>query len=112
MFLKTICLGLPHIHGVAWIDPDWLKNFGIYGNLIDYPEKTTELADTLVSCSIATTDKELNSIVKDVQKHNHSKVLLACMRERFRLMPSKGDLAKFERLKQRRDAYLAKHKQG
>ena len=72
-FYKTICLGLPHIHGVAWIDPDWLKNFGIYGNLIDYPEKTIELADKLVSCSIATPDKELNSIVKDVQKHNHSK---------------------------------------
>ena len=66
-------LGLPHIHGVAWIDPDWLKNFGIHGNLIDYPEKTIELADRLVSCSISTTDEELNTIVKDVQKHNHSK---------------------------------------
>ena len=41
--------------------------------MIDYPEKTVELADKLVSCSITTPDQELNGIVKDVQKHNHSK---------------------------------------
>jgi len=70
--------------------------------------KPTEETFRAVLHAIATPSK----IMTPVQKHNHSKVLLACMRERFRLMPSKGDLAKFERLKQRRDAYLAKHKQG
>ena len=66
-------IGLPHIHGVAWIDPEWLKEFGITGKLVDHPEKTAELADMLVSCSINTDDAELNENVKSVQRHSHSK---------------------------------------
>ena len=66
-------LGLPHIHGVAWIDPEWLSEFGIFGKLADQPEKTAELADILVSCSVTTDDEKLNDNVKLVQKHSHSK---------------------------------------
>ena len=65
--------GLPHVHGVAWIDPDWLKGFGINGNLVDHPQKAAELADMLVSCSATTDDEKLNENVKLVQKHSHSK---------------------------------------
>ena len=60
-------LGLPHIHGVAWIDPEWLSEFGIFGKLADQPEKTAELADILVSCSVTTDDEKLNDNVKLVQ---------------------------------------------
>ena len=65
--------GLPHVHGVAWIDPKWLADFGIHGSLIENPGKATELTDLLVSCSINSGDKKLDEIVKQVQKHNHSK---------------------------------------
>ena len=58
---------------MAWIDPEWLESFGIKGNLIDNPEKATELADMLISCSIHSGDEKLDSVVKQVQKHNHSK---------------------------------------
>ena len=43
--------GMPHIHGVAWIDQDWLNKFGIKGYLTDSPEKAVKLADMVVSCS-------------------------------------------------------------
>ena len=46
-----------------------------------------------------------------VQKHDQARALLSCMKDRFRLRPSKGDLAKFERLKQRRDSYFASKKE-
>ena len=67
--------GLPHVHGVAWIDTEWLESeHGIHGNLIDNPEKeVAKLTDKLVSCSINTGDIKLDNIVKEVQKHNHSK---------------------------------------
>ena len=67
--------GLPHVHGVAWIDPEWLESeHEIHGNLIDSPEnEVIKLTDKLVSCSINSGDKKLDQIVKQVQKHNHSK---------------------------------------
>ena len=61
------------MHGVAWIDLDWLKSFGIHGKLADNPEKTAELADMLVSCSVTTDNEKLSDNVKSVQKHSHSK---------------------------------------
>ena len=86
--------GLPHVHGVAWIDPEWLENeHGIHGNLIDSKEEEViKLTDKLVSCSINTGDSKLDKIVKEVQKHNHSK---SCKKKgpscrfRFPKLPSK-----------------------
>ena len=64
---------MPHIHGVAWICKDYLKSIGITGNLCDFPEKTAVLADKLVSCSLNSGDQRLDNIVKEVQRHSHSK---------------------------------------
>ena len=39
--------GMPHIHGVAWIDEECLKkDFDIEGDLLDQPEKIQKLVDT------------------------------------------------------------------
>ena len=68
--------------------------------------KPTEETFRAVLHAIATPSKSMTP----VQKFDHAKALVACMKERFRLQPSKGDLAKFERIKKRKDAFLAKTK--
>lgn len=70
---KSIFIGLPHIHGVAWINRKWLENFGIHGNLIDYPEETVKLVDMVMSCSLSNESEMLNKIVSEVQIHHHTK---------------------------------------
>ena len=70
---KSIFIGLPHIHGVAWINRKWLENFGIHGNLIDYPEETVKLVDMVMSCSLSNGSEMLNKIVSEVQIHHHTK---------------------------------------
>ena len=70
---KSIFIGLPHIHGVAWINRKWLENFGIHGNLIDYPEETVKLVDMVMSCSLSNESEKLNKIVSEVQIHHHTK---------------------------------------
>ena len=62
---------MPHIHGVAWIDQEWLQKFGIHGYLTDFPEKTAELADMLVTCQ--TSNEVLKKTVSEVQIHKHTK---------------------------------------
>jgi hypothetical protein len=66
--------------------------------------RPTEETFRAVLHAIATPSNGMNSI----QKHDHAKALLACMQDRFRLQPSKGDVSKFERLKKRRDAHQGK----
>ena len=65
--------GLPHIHGVLWIDKDTLAKEGITGNIIDNPEFVTKLADLTLSCSLPDDDQEIKDIVSKVQKHRHTK---------------------------------------
>ena len=65
--------GMPHIHGVAWIDEDVLATREITGYLCDHPRKTEELAIELLSCELPDSDEELRSIVSQVQKHKHTK---------------------------------------
>ncbi len=66
----------------------------------------TEETFRAVLHAIATPSKCLTP----VQKHDHAKAIFTCMKETFRLQPSKGDLSKFERLKQRRDDHFTKDK--
>ena len=65
--------GLPHIHGVAWLSKKCLKEHGIHGDLIDYPEATIKLVDKLMSCSLDTGDEKLDKIVSEVQRHRHTR---------------------------------------
>ena len=66
---------MPHIHGVAWINEKWLKNFGITGYLTDHPEKSAQLADMLVTCQ--SKSEKVTKIKKEVQIHNHT---LSCLK--------------------------------
>ena len=55
--------GMPHIHGVGWIDKEWLQiKFGIEGELIDEPEKALKLVDYLITCELP----ENNPILRDM----------------------------------------------
>ena len=67
---------MPHIHGVAWIEKEWLQDFGINGELLENPEKAAELADQLLSCQLPECPK-LRKIVEEVQVHHHTK---SCMK--------------------------------
>ena len=84
--------GFPHIHGVAWIDEDWLNKNGFKDIPICDAEDSvvTKLADLLISCQIPepgpkpeaneplyvqhqyTKDKMLNETVQQVQSHHHT----------------------------------------
>ena len=65
--------GMPHVHGVAWIDftkkeedeylmPD--KTFNL--------EKVAQLVDKWTTCSIPSDDEELSKLVKEVNVHTHT----------------------------------------
>lgn len=69
--------------------------------------KPTEETFRAVLHAIATPSNGMNP----VQKHEHAKDVLHCMKETFRLYPSKGDLSKFQRLTKRRDAVLERQRQ-
>ena len=69
--------GMPHIHGVAWICPEYLENLGLKGFLCDFSEKDlVELVDKLVTCEIPDKESSLHSIVKEVQMHKHTQSCL------------------------------------
>ena len=65
--------GMPHIHGVAWIEEDELAKREITGYLCDHPIQTEQLAIELISCELSDSDEELRSIVGQVQRHKHTK---------------------------------------
>ena len=67
--------GMPHIHGVLWIDKEWLNDFGIAGYLTDQPHLAVKLADQLLSCEIPD-DENIAEKVTQVQKHRHTKSCL------------------------------------
>ena len=83
MFLHFV--GMPHIHGVAWIAKWYLddKKFkdgflcGTDSNAIlgeEEKKKVTDLADALISCQLMElpNDTETKKVVCEVQKHNHT----------------------------------------
>ena len=64
--------GMPHLHGVFWLNKEEIelcKNSD--GEYID--DKVTDLIDKWVSCSLDTQDKKLDSLVKEVNVHRHTK---------------------------------------
>ena len=68
--------GMPHIHGVAWIEKEWLDSHQIPHNISDNPEKALILAEKLISCDIPEAN-DMKKIVSEVQQHNHTK---SCMK--------------------------------
>ena len=66
--------GMPHIHGVLWLERDSIKKYlinedGFEFNQIEVPK----FIDKVISCSSSTKDEVLNQIVKEVQIHHHTK---------------------------------------
>ena len=64
--------GLPHIHGVCWIEKKELIHRQIFGDLMDNEEEALKLADELISCALPEDEPELRTIVSQVQKHKHT----------------------------------------
>ena len=64
---------MPHIHGVAWIDRDFLAEMNIEGDLKDNPVAAVELAEKILSYSTSSDDAMVNEIAQEVQKHKHTK---------------------------------------
>ena len=67
--------GMPHIHGVFWLDKGWLKEkFEIEGPLSENNhDKVTRLADYFISCKIPEDDEKFKKVVQQVQTHKHTK---------------------------------------
>jgi hypothetical protein len=65
--------GMPHIHGVAWIDKSALEKYLQPGHRTNYNENVIELIDKLITCKLPEDDEELLKKVTEVQKHGHSK---------------------------------------
>ena len=65
--------GMPHIHGVLWIDQDWLRDKGVHGPLSENTWFIPQLADLTMSCSLPDDDDELKDIAFTVQRHTHTK---------------------------------------
>ena len=64
--------GMPHIHGVAWLNNDVLKDFkNNESNEFDF-EKLPRLIDRYVTCKLPD-DVEERKIVETLQSHSHSK---------------------------------------
>lgn len=69
--------GMPHIHGVAWIEESYLQKKGLSDPISDgNSQKVIELADELISCCIPEGQDEesirLKEIVTEVQIHHHT----------------------------------------
>ena len=70
--------GLPHIHGVGWIEKEWLtKNKYIteQESTVDFeenPQKAARLAEEIMSVNIPEDDEALKETVLQVQKHKHT----------------------------------------
>ena len=65
--------GLPHIHGVAWIEQKFLREkLEIKGDFCDNLNKIRDLADRIISCQIPDHDSSLASTIKEVQTHKHT----------------------------------------
>ena len=63
--------GLPHIHGVAWIEQKFLREkLKIEGDFCDNLNKVRDLADRIISCQIPDHDSSLASIIKDRRKEH------------------------------------------
>ena len=64
--------GLPHIHGVLWINDEWLKAKGWGKNDEDDEKIAIDIANFLISVEIPEDDEDLKERVLAVQTHKHT----------------------------------------
>ena len=66
--------GMPHIHGVLWLEKDTIREYLSNKDGFEFdPKEVPKLIDTIISCSSSTDDDDLNEIVKEVQVQHHTK---------------------------------------
>ena len=64
--------GLPHIHGVAWMDKEFLEPYMMEDGFTYDLDKLPELVDRFVTCEIPE-EPHMKKLVEDLQTHSHSK---------------------------------------
>ena len=63
--------GLPHLHGVFWLNQEEAKLYqDDQGNFLD--TEVPVLIDKWISCSLSNDDEKLNKLVKEVNVHKHT----------------------------------------
>ena len=66
--------GLPHLHGVFWLNKSWLEDCLNGNEFDDAPVKLIgHFINQWISCSLDTGDKNLNDLVKKVNVHKQTK---------------------------------------
>ena len=71
--------GMPHIHGVLWLENESIRTYLIDENGFEFdPTEVPKFIDKIISCSTSTEDEAVNQIVKEVQIHHHTK---SCQRQ-------------------------------
>ena len=66
--------GMPHIHGVLWLEKESIRAYLINGNGFEFdPTEAPKFIDKIISCSTSTEDETVNQIVKEVQIHHHTR---------------------------------------
>ena len=67
--------GMPHIHGVLWLNNIKKCLTDTDGYELD-KDKLPDFIDSIISCSTEGDDSEVNKIVSEVQKHHHTRSCL------------------------------------
>ena len=58
--------GMPHIHGVLWLEKDSIKKYLLKEDGFEFDsKKVPEFIDAIISCSTSTGDEVLDKIVAD-----------------------------------------------
>ena len=69
--------GIPHVHGLAWLPPEVVKEYQDENGDFD-DEKVPGLIDKFITVSTDTGDPELDDLVKSRNHHRHTK---SCMKK-------------------------------
>ena len=65
--------GMPHIHGVLWLDRESISKYLIDPDGYEFNAETIpEFIDSIISCSTDGGDKTVNKIAREVNEHGHT----------------------------------------
>ena len=65
--------GMPHIHGVLWLDRESISKYLIDPDGYEFNTETIpEFIDSIISCSTDGGDKTVNKIAREVNEHGHT----------------------------------------
>ena len=65
--------GMPHIHGVLWLDRETIKDYLIDPDGYEFDTKEVpKFIDSIISCSTDGEDETVNKIAREVNVHGHT----------------------------------------